>query len=78
MYLNMGEIFEFWRHIFECGRLIFEYWQGVFYLLCSVIKIPKEETRRGPWYKFFEEGPLPLKNIVNRKPPPGGGVLRSN
>jgi len=34
------------------------------------------------WYKFFEEGPLThgswWGNIVNRKPPRGGGVLSIN
>jgi len=50
---------------------------GVSCLLCSLIK--EEGPPRSTWYKFFEGGPLPAGswsgNIVNRKPPPGGGNL---
>jgi len=38
----------------------------------------EEDPPRSTWYKFFEGGPLPSGswsgNIVNRKPPRGGGV----
>jgi len=58
---------------------------GFSYLLCSLIKNPEEEDppwRTTPkidqfWGWFFRGGPLPsdswLGNIINRKPPPGGG-----
>jgi len=56
---------------------------GVSYLLCSLIKNPEEEDPpRRICTKCFEGGPLPpgswLGNIVNRKPPPGGGVIPIN
>jgi len=56
---------------------------GGSYLLCSLIKNPKEsDPPRSTWYKFFEGGPLPpgswLGNIVNRKPPRGEGFLSMN
>ena len=48
-------------------------------LLCSLIQIRvQEDPPRRTWYKFFEGGPLThgswWGNIVNRKPPRGGGV----
>ena len=56
---------------------------GGSYLLCSLIKNPEEEDpSRRICTRCFEGGPLPpvswLGNIVNRKPPPGGGVLSIN
>ena len=50
---------------------------GVSYLMCSLIKNPKEEDPpRRICTRCFEGGPLPpdswLGNIVNRKPPRGG------
>ena len=55
---------------------------GGSYLLCSLIKNPEEEDpSRRICTRCFEGGPLPpvswLGNIVNRKPPPGGGFFRS-
>ena len=52
----------------------------VFYLLCSLFKNQEEEDPpRNTWYKFFGGGPLPpgswLGNIMNRKPPRGGGAV---
>ena len=51
---------------------------GGSYLLCSLIKNPEEDDPpRSTWYNFFEGGPLPsgswLGNLLNTKPPPGGG-----
>jgi len=56
---------------------------GGSYLRCSLIKnLSEQDPPRSTWYKFFEGGPLPpgswSGNIVNRKPPRGGGVLSIN
>jgi len=54
-------------------------WGGS-YLLCSLLKNREEEDQFWGW--FFRGGPLPpgswSGNIVNRKPPRGGGVLSIN
>jgi len=55
---------------------------GGSYLLCSLIKnLEEEDPPRSTWYKFFEGVPLPSSswsgNMVNRKPPWGGGFFRS-
>jgi len=52
----------------------------VSYLLCSLIKNPEEEDLpRRICTRCFEGGPLPAGsgsgNVVNRKPPQGGGFL---